>query len=256
MVSTKIEYDQVELTEEEIADALRQAREKKYYKIKEQEYKEKVYAQANWSVPNARTLLEGLKRTTSKSGKPYEVNDNNRDVISILCLYFSNNPKLTELYPHISPDKGICLAGPAGVGKTHLMNYFARNPKQSYKLATCKDIAEKFRTNWEYEGVGTIDYYASKHTSSHPQPFNQEFSGMCFGDLGYEDDKNNYGNKMNVMDEIFFKRYESGLPLNFTHFTTNLGTKDEIVNRYGVRFYDRLRETCNWIVLKGESFRG
>lgn len=52
----------------------------------------------------------------------------------------------------------------------------------------------------------------------------------------------------------YFKRYESGVARHMTHFTTNLNAA-EIKERYGVRFYDRLKESCNWIVLEGESFR-
>lgn len=245
----------IELTEEEQAEAIVKAKTDKFYRIKNAEYWEKIRSGVNWQIPNARELYENLLRTKSRTGKWYKITDENKEVIWKLCLYFANDVKrLKELYPDLNPDKGICITGIQGVGKTHLMNFFAKNPKANYLLSTCRDIAEKFRTNWEYEGQNTLDYYSSTPAASQPQPFNHETMGFCFGDLGTERDKKNYGNEMNVLDEIFFKRYEKGLPLHLTHFTTNL-TGEEIKERYGIRFYDRLKESCNWIVLKGESFR-
>jgi DNA replication protein DnaC len=254
MKSISDEIAELQLTDEENELAILAAKEAKFYRIKNQEYAEKVRNNVDWSIPNARELFEGLRRTKSKSDKWFMITDWNKEVIYKLCGYFANNPKLEEQYPGMSLKKGICLTGPSGVGKTHLMNFFCKNPKASYLLATCRDVAEKFRNKWEYEGITTLEYYSSTPFAAHPQPYNQPMMGFCFGDLGTEEDKNDYGNKMNVIDEIFFKRYESGVPIHMTHFTTNLNAA-EIKERYGVRFYDRLKETCNWIVLNGESFR-
>lgn len=248
------EIQEIELTPEEHELAILEAKEKKFYKIRNKEYAEKVRRGYEWKIPKARELYEELKKTKSKSGLCYKVNANNQKVIAILCLYFANDPKLETEFPGMKLSKGICLTGKQGTGKTHLMNFFAKNPKASYLITTCRDVAEKFRTNWEYEGINTLEYYSSQPKASQPQAYNHEVLGFCFGDLGTEEDKNNYGNKMNVLDEIFFKRYETGVPLHMTHFTTNL-SGEEIKERYGVRFHDRLKETCNWIVLNGESFR-
>lgn len=249
------EVEGVDLTEEETNIALLIAKEQKLRTQINQEYAERIRNGVSWEIPTAREMFENLRRTKSRTGKWYKLTPENKLVIRALCLYFANDEEKLKAYnPEISLGKGICITGMQGVGKTHLMNFFSRNPKQSYLLTTCRDVAEKYRTDWEYEGVKTIDYYASQPNATHPQPYNQERLGICFGDLGTEDDKNNYGNKMNVIDEIFFKRYETGIPLHMTHFTTNLNG-EEIKQRYGVRFYDRLKESCNWIVLEGESFR-
>lgn len=252
--NTKHTYDEIELTEDETIEALRVARENKFYRLRQEEYSKKIAAGIDWSIPTARELYERLRRTVGNNGKPYQITPDNKKVIEILCLYFANDPRLPDLHPTINPDKGICLTGNVGVGKTHLLNFFATNPKQSYKLVTCREVAEKFRIGWQYEGTNTIEYYSSIPSAKHPQPYNQEVMGFCFGDLGYEDDKNNYGNKMNVMEEIIFRRYESHVPFHMTHFTTNLNAK-ELRSRYGERVYDRIKETMNWIVLEGTSFR-
>lgn len=247
-------FDEVELSEEETKEALRLARENKFRNQKMAEYFDKIKNAPKLEIPTARVLYDGLRATKSKSGGYYQVTDMNRNVIHALCLYFANDKRFEKQFPQYSLDKGICLSGNKGTGKTHLMNYFAFNPKASYSLPTCKEIAEKFRTNWSYEGIGVIDYYSNLKKSSHPQPYQQDFIGFCYGDLGTEDDKNNFGNKMNVMEEIFLVRYENNVPFPMTHFTTNLNAK-EIEDRYGDRFRDRLKETCNWIILDGPSFR-
>lgn len=254
MKSISDEIAELELTPEEHDLAITAAKEAKYYRIKNEEYAAKLRRGSVQKEPNARELFEYLRATKSKTGKWYQITEDNKEVIFKLCLYFANDPKLEEKYPGMSLKKGICITGLPGVGKTHLMNFFAKNPKASYLLATCRDIAEKFRNNWEYEGITTLEYYSSTPFAAHPQPYNQTMMGFCFGDLGTEEDKNLYGNKMNVLDEIFFKRYESGVPMHMTHFTTNL-TGEEIKERYGDRFHDRLKESCNWIVLEGKSFR-
>jgi len=253
-VTIQNNFDDVVLTEDEQAEGLRVAREKKYNYLKRLEYFEKVKNTPKLQAPTARVLYDGLMATKSKSGGYYQVNDMNRNIIHALCLYFANDPRFEQQFPQYSLSKGICISGNKGTGKTHLMNYFSFNPKQSYSLPTCKEIAEKFRTNWNYEGVGTVEYYAHVKKASHPQPYNQEVLGFCYGDLGTEDDKNNFGNKMNVLEEIFLTRYEANVPFHLTHFTTNLNPK-EIETRYGDRFRDRLKETCNWLILDGQSFR-
>lgn len=253
-MSTKNPFEDIELTPEETELAILKGKEEKFYRIRNQEYAEKVRKGYQWKIPQARELYEALKATKSKSGGAYRITHDNQNVIEVLCLYFANDPNLERLYPKFKLSKGICLTGNKGSGKTHLLNFFCKNPKANYLLTACRDVADKFRTDWSYEGINTIEYYSSTPKASQPQPFDHEVMGFCFGDLGTEEDKNNYGNKLNVMDEIFFKRYETGTPFSMTHFTTNLNG-EEILARYGERFYDRLKESCNWIVLKGESFR-
>jgi DNA replication protein DnaC len=248
------EYNDVTLSSDEMKEALRKARQEKYFTLKATEWMEKVKSNPVFEVPTARKLYDELRKTKSKLGHHYQVNDSNRNVIHALCLYFANDPRFEQQFPKFSLKKGICLTGPKGTGKTHLMKFFALNPKLSYAIPTCKEIAERFRTNWSYEGIGVIEYYSAIKKAAHPQPFGQEELGFCFGDLGTEDDKNSYGNKMNVMEEIILQRYDKNIPFTFTHFTSNLNAK-EIETRYGDRFRDRIKETCNWLVMEGGSFR-
>ncbi len=144
--------------------------------------------------------------------------------------------------------------GKPGTGKTHLMQYFARNPKASYIHPTCKHISELYRQGWTSENIETIPYYSGYQMAHSDYMFGQKELGICFGDLGSESESSNFGNKRNVIEEIIFNRYESKMPFWFTHFTTNLNA-EQLEQFYGERLRDRLREMCNVFLLENESWR-
>lgn len=243
-------YDEIELTEQEIEEALRRAREERYFLERRRTYSEKLNQDTQWFYPTAKDLKNVLMTTVSKTGEPFVLTEFNEPVIDQLCLYFSNDKRFEG-----NPDKGILLMGKPGVGKTHLMNHFAKNPKASYMVPTCKIITEKYSSKWSHEEKSTIEYYSELKRADIGHQWNQKELGSCFGDLGAEtSEASSYGNKRNVMEEIVFNRYEANLPFMYTHFTTNLSA-DELEKKYGSRFRDRLREMCNAYTLEGDSFR-
>jgi hypothetical protein len=243
-------YDEIELDEIEIEAALRKAREEKSFKIAREAYKKRLTESPHWFVPTATDFKNVLLTTVSKNGNPFEVTEFNREVIDQLCLYFANDPNFKG-----DPKKGIMLMGNPGVGKTHLMNFFAKNPKASYIIPTCKIITERYANKWSHEEKSTIEYYSELKRADVGHQWDQLELGACFGDLGSETgEASSYGNKKNVMEEIIFNRYEANLPCYMTHFTTNLNS-EELGQKYGQRFRDRLREMCNVFTIKGDSFR-
>lgn len=254
MPTTTPDYEKEELTEDEMKEAIRAAKELKYQKRLVREWNEKISAQQLWKEPGARELYEGLRATKSKNGEWYKITEWNREAVHALCLYFANDSRFLGYGQDFSLSKGIMLMGKPGVGKSHLMNYFMKNPHASYTVPTCKSIVEKYRTNWSRDEMSTIEFYSILHPADLGHQYNQMYLGTCFGDLGSEQEANSYGNKRNVMEEVIFNRYEAGLPFDHTHVTTNFDA-DMIEKIYGERLLDRLREMCNVIVLKGESFR-
>lgn len=243
------QFEEVELDEIEIEEALRAAREEKHFKLKRMAYMETLRKPATWFEPSAETFRKMLLTTVSKNGDPYVINDENKPVINQLCLYFSKDSRFMG-----DPLKGIMLVGKPGVGKTHLMNFFVKNQKASYIVPTCKIIAEKYASGWVSEEKTTIEYYSELKRADYGHQWDQTHLGTCFGDLGAETEASSYGNKRNVIEEIVFNRYEANIPNFYTHFTTNLNA-DELGKKYGSRFRDRIREMCNVFELKGESFR-
>lgn len=244
-------YDKTKLTEQETNEALRKGREEKHFREARETYKKRLVENAKWFKPTAKDLKTILLTTLSKNGLPFRLTEWNEPIIDELCFYFSGDYQFQG-----DPKKGILLMGTPGVGKTHLMNFFIKNPKASYNIPTCKIITEKYASKWNYEEKSTIEYYSELKKAEVGHQWDQTVLGTCFGDLGAEtSEANSYGNKKNVMEEIIFNRYESNIQFYYTHFTTNLNA-DELGKKYGDRFRDRLREMCNAYTLKGESFRG
>lgn len=242
-------YSEVELDENEIESALRDAREKKHFELQRKKYAESMVAPKKFYEPTAADLKLILMSTVSKNGDPYVINQSNESVINQLCLYFAKDTRFKG-----DPLKGIMLVGKPGVGKTHLMNFFVKNPKASYIIPTCKIIAEKYANQWTSDEKSTIEYYSELKRAEFGHQWDQSYLGCCFGDLGAETDSNSYGNKRNVVEEIVFNRYEANIPSYYTHFTTNLNPQ-ELEAKYGSRFRDRLKEMCNVLTLDGNSFR-
>lgn len=248
---TPRDYSDIELTEDEVSAALLRARIEKDQDMKRRAYAEKINANPVWYEPTAEQMKGKLLTTTSKTGNPFRIVDAKHEaVINQLCLYFSKSPTYAG-----DPKKGILLRGKPGSGKTHLMNFFCKNPKASYSLPTCKIVVERYAQGWNSDDRATIEFYSALKKAEFDHIYSQKVLGFCFGDLGAEvSESNSYGNKRNVMEEIIFNRYEANLDFCYTHFTTNLNT-EELEKKYGSRFRDRLREMCNVYTLENESFR-
>lgn len=244
------DYDNIELTESEIELALADARKKKFYKKKQQDWWNEINSKPTWFTPSADDFKRMLLKTKSKSGKDFQITDWNREVVDQLCLYFSNDHRFAK-----DLNKGILIMGKPGTGKTHLMNFFSKNPKASYSLPTCKTITELYSKNWTSNDMTAIEYYSVNKKCESSHAWDQTELGFCFGDLGAESSETkSYGNQRNVMEEIIFNRYEAGIQFHYTHFTTNLNGK-EIESKYGERFRDRIKEMCNVFTLDGPSWR-
>jgi DNA replication protein DnaC len=247
-------YEHITLTDEETAEALRYARQTKHYAIEHAKYVDKVYAEQKWDRPSPREYWEALLRTRSQKGTPFQITEWNKDVLMALCLYFAGDKRFEEKGESFSLEKGIMISGNPGTGKSHLMDFFKKNPHQSYTIITCKTVAENYRTGWKRDDMEALDYYSRAMKAPAGHAWDQKELGFCFSDLGTEDEKKNFGNSQNVMEHIIFQRYEGHLPFNQTHFTTNLNPQ-EVEDYYGLRIRDRLKEMCNKLVLDGPSFR-
>ena len=176
-----------------------------------------------------------------------------KDIFKALCFYFANDIEFETMGKNWKINKGICLMGNIGVGKTTLMRMFAKNKRQCFDVVSCRTVAADFAEN----GHDAFKIYSEnkKNYSNDYRNFLQPINGYCFDDLGTEEVKKNYGNQVNVMEEIVLNRYDnSHTGWHLTHITTNL-TADQIGEIYGNRVRDRMREMFNIIELTGESLR-
>lgn len=230
-------YQEIELTEEQAAEALRSAREKEYYRRRHEEYRKSLLEVRDFPKFNQEQLLEIFKIQ-------YEVDASNEKIITDLCYYFSGDPKFSG-----DLKKGILLSGGVGVGKTSIMKFFGRNQVFSYRIMSCRDIEKHFSES----GYEAVDLYSTNlPISTNGNPFGHQIIGYCFDDLGTEDNSKFYGKEKNMMAEIILNRYDTSLPHNSTHITTNL-TAQDIIDIYGTRVTDRLKEMVNVIAFHKDT---
>lgn len=260
-------YADIELTELEIAMALYQARMNKSGVLEAQK-KSEMREQMEKEIIrpwNHEELFQFIKyRAVNEYGfsadkgidkKPvFRVDEYNKNIVAALCYYFTNNEEFEKMVEGWSLKKGICLAGGVGGGKTQLMQLFTRNKRQCYNLISCRTVSSDFAAG----GDELMDkYYSMEHKFfMDPKVFFQKSIGRCFDDLGTEESRSYYGNKLNVMSELILNRYDRKreYPWDCTHITTNLNM-EEIEQFYGTRVRDRFREMFNLLVLPGPSRR-
>ena len=257
-------YSHIELTEDEFDNAILQAKVKKdlviqedeRQKIIEQNRKNLLLTTSNFTYPQMMDYVKYRANVLHENKvfyKPFEIDDSNRQIVELLCMYFSRDQKF-ESFGNYSLNKGICLVGVPGVGKSWLMKLFNKNPRQCFYIRDCKDISLAYQD--KEIGAQVIEDYSFpiKAAVNDKDVFYQTNIGVCFSDVGTEDLKSNFGNKANVIADILFNRYKNGVVGDLTHAETNL-TSDQIEQFYGQRIRSRFAEMFNWIKIAGSDRR-
>lgn len=256
------DYSHIELTEVELDEAIIDAKMKKekrleLEKVQEVEQQNRKNMQLYTSEFNYEQMKglafyrAGMLFENKVFTQKFELDENNKAVFDLLCMYFSRDPRFEQM-GNYSLSKGICLVGVPGVGKSWLMKIFNKNPRQCFYIRDCKEISLQYQK----DGMVVIEEYSKPIKAAYEDKDNflKPHIGVCFSDLGTEDIKNNYGNKSNVVADILFERYKNNIIGDLTHGETNL-TADQIEEFYGIRIRSRFSEMFNWIVLTGSDRR-
>lgn len=260
-------YNDIDLTPEERAEALRDARERKFYRLQEQRREAReaeVRRQLTEQWGYEKTFQFAKWRCGQLFGGQVSFEDaggiNCVAIFEILCLYFARDPAFVEKCLAVgviepSLEKGILLAGGIGRGKTTVMRVFQVNQRQVYFIKPASEIALQWRLA-EKEAASFMDKYTYPFElpSNDGDNFYQRFAGLCIDDIGTEDLQNSYGNRSNVIADIIQSRYMAASVGPMLHLTTNM-TMNALKEFYGSRVASRLRETVNIIELKGEDRR-
>ncbi len=219
-------------------EAVKKEREKKMREYNVQEYYKKLRTPAEY--PNRTS--EELKLHIKLMYPELVIDKWNEKQFDLLCRYFVGDETL--LKEGYSLQKGVCLMGGVGVGKTTLMKIFNSNQFKSYIVRSCSKIAK----DYSISGADVLSEYEQTFKALTPENFYGHTElGICFEDLGTEEEKKYFGNNSNVMTDIILSRYDSKLiGRQMTHLTTNL-TGLEIEEKYGTRVRDRMKEIFNVI---------
>lgn len=216
------------LNEDEVAEALRIAREAKYYQQKKDAYFKSLDAPRPIFKPSADQWHAAYL-------EKYKQDGDNIGVVHSLCHYFSEDAAFTG-----SLKKGLLVFGGVGTGKSTLMNFFRFNALQSYRVVSARKIEN------EYSELGEevlAHYSEDRPMAVNADPYGHQKLSLCIDDMGTETEGKHYGKDRNVIAEIIQNRYDANL---YTHLTSNTSA-DEIGKLYGQRVRDRLREMCNVI---------
>lgn len=252
-------FNHIELTEEEVTEAILRAKERKSEILKAAEREARAVenrrqlTSTRWTADQMSSFA--IYRAGTLFGKAFTLDHDNRIVFDLLCLYFAEDQNFIRLATEAginnpSLTKGILLAGNFGTGKTWMLSLFSRNQRQCYGVLNAKSICEVFHAD------GAIDQFIqpTKNPINDKAAFFQPVSGLCIDDIGTEEVKNHFGNKKNVIGDLIELRYSSGFTGPLLHGTTNL-TGTQLKEFYGGRVTSRMREIFNIIELGGQDRR-
>ncbi len=210
----------------------------------------------NWTFDIIRGFM--FNRAKMLFDKDFIIDESNEPVFDLLCWYFMGSEtfckeanKLEVQNPSL--DKGICLAGNFGTGKTWLFRIFQKNKRQTYYVRSAKDVAQEY-LNSSDKKIPEEYLVPFKNPINDAAVFCQAVSGLCIDDLGAENVKNNFGNVVNVIGDLIEHRYAKGFTGIFLHASTNLSS-EELKKFYGERVTSRMREIFNFIELPGNDRR-
>ncbi|MDE6410027.1 MAG: hypothetical protein K2K81_07280 [Muribaculaceae bacterium] len=211
---------------------------------------------------HANLLLFVANRILAPQRRQFIIDDNNRQVIRFLLLYFNGSPLCEEVFPDrgYRLHKNILLQGGVGVGKTLLMQIFSEYLKRIDSPRQFHNVSVTQMVNY-YSVHNDIDgfLYNIKGTRG----FQGSPMNLCLNDIGV-DNRPFYGiDTDTIIHDFLHARNEiwsnpAEYDRKFAHLTTNLdngklkakfGQKDS----YG-RIIDRFK-TYNVIPMTGESRR-
>ena len=167
-------------------------------------------------------------------------------------MYKEAETKIKEMYKGTyAPKNWLLLIGSCGLGKT-LWGKSICKADDAYNKQNGYCFNQLQCSTWKIISALNLSDLIAQYES---------FDIICqrqklfIDDLGTEPEcQNIFGTKRNAVMEILSYRYDHNLP---TILSTNLTIKptNQIVERYGERIFDRLKEKAVLIPFVGESFR-
>ena len=235
-------------TEKAFSDSVLKLRKRKLTQQLMAEYNKKLEA-ASFIPKTGEQLLDFVLRKYGPElarkeewDTPFIIPTQLVDLYQKLSFYFSGDEKMQNV--GLNPKKGLLIFGNVGCGKTTAMKVFEKNPIQPFRTIMCNEVVGEYET----VGNGCVEKYSQNSFNEYRSEFfGHSVIGYAFDDLGTEKIGNFYKSTIEVMAEIIMRRYDSSSTRGrLTHITTNI-LPDDILNRYGLRVYDRMKAMFNII---------
>jgi hypothetical protein len=185
----------------------------------------------------------------------YLFDGDNTELIKNLNLWANRDEKFNRKGPGWHIDRGILLFGVPGVGKDVifrlLRRYLAylRSP-YGYQDRIVWEYAEKFKESGSYNCFNDMrgqNCYYQELARTDEQKAELSLSREMV---------QHFGNKIIIGVDLINVRYNEFVNYGYqSHFSTNCND-GQLMELYGLRAVDRLKEMCNFMVLPGNSKRG
>ncbi len=241
-----------------IEGKIKKEKELQQQALREKELANRQAATRQWDFSVIQTFMGARSKEIFKYD--FVIDENNEDVFNLLCYYFIGDEdgflkqaRKFESLENPSINKGILLCGNFGTGKTDMMRLFQKNNRQVYYTRSAKNIANEFLRSKEKD-IPSEYLEPFKLAINDPVTMFQPIAGLCIDDFGRESEKNNFGNKSNVIGDLIELRYADKWTGVFLHGTTNLSAT-ELANHYGEAVVSRKRQIFNFIELPGDDRR-
>lgn len=207
------------------------------------------------TTKEATTLLEESYLATLKArGGSYGIDEATRNVISLVARWLTGDA---------GNDKpSLLLYGDIGRGKTTLCSAVVRMVEQCKAAIAAYSHTNRWRLSnedkqreWDWQRTATPEMVTAVELA---QADERELariaraSVLIIDDIGIEPvEVKRYGTAITPLVDVINERYANQ---RCTIITTNLDD-DSVIERYGDRTEDRLREMCDKIAFSGESYR-
>lgn len=209
----------------------------KRVKDKEEEDKKAKELKDHWT---AKTIYNLMAWTSQNFfGKKLIITDGNRRLITALCFFVSNDPRL-ENELKFSRNRGLLVRGVSGIGKTHLVRCIERNSLNPILTLSMIEITEELMEYGEYSIK------------------KEENKIIYMDDVGTEETPVvHFGTKIfffkNFIESIYLRQKEKGF--GNLIISTNLNFQ-QISEKYGFRVASRMRDMFNIVDVTGKDMRG
>jgi len=143
-----LNLENVDLTDEELASIIREAKQKKaaILEHKRQEEQRNNIAHFYRSAWDSETFEDFIKYKMVRYG--FILDDKNRNYVNALTFYFNRDERfndfvLNSLSLKMDINKGLFIFGTVGVGKTKRVEILQKNKRCCYKMISCRKVVSE-----------------------------------------------------------------------------------------------------------------